>query len=125
MKKGDIILIIGIIVFSISSIFYIKNFLITDTDNSLASIQVNGKEVETIDLNSFEGTKEFETEYGLNIISVEDGKIRISKSDCPDQICVLQGNVHKSGETIVCLPNKFVIEIKGDNSENEIDTINR
>lgn len=125
MKKGDIILIIGIIVFSISSIFYIKNFLITDTDNSLASIQVNGKEVETIDLNNFEGTMEFETEYGFNIISVEDGKIRISKSDCPDQICVLQGNVHKSGETIVCLPNKFVIEIKGDNSENEIDTINR
>ncbi len=125
MKKGDIILIIGIIVFSISSIFYIKNFLITDTDNSLASIQVNGKEVETIDLNNFEGTMEFETEYGFNIISVEDGKIRISKSDCPDQICVLQGNVHKSGETIVCLPNKFVIEIKGDSSENEIDTINR
>lgn len=125
MKKGDIILIIGIIVFSISSIFYIKNFLITDTDNSLASIQVNGKEVETIDLDNFEGTMEFETEYGFNIISVEDGKIRISKSDCPDQICVLQGNVHKSGETIVCLPNKFVIEIKGDNSENEIDTINR
>ena len=34
-------------------------------------------------------------------------------AQCPDQLCRKQGPVFRPGETIVCLPNKVVLEIKG------------
>ena len=37
----------------------------------------------------------------------------MSFSDCKGQDCVHQGSIAKSGETIICLPNKIVVEITG------------
>lgn len=45
-------------------------------------------------------------------IEIREGKIRVLKSDCPRQICVNMGWIRHPGETIVCVPNKILIEIK-------------
>lgn len=45
-------------------------------------------------------------------IEVRNGGIRILDSDCPQRICVKAGYIQYSGQTIVCLPNKILIEIK-------------
>ena len=34
----------------------------------------------------------------------------MTEADCPDQLCVHQKAVDAAGGTIVCLPNKVVIE---------------
>ena len=128
MKKGDVILIIGIVLFSLSSIFYIKYFLNRDTDTKYLSIQVNGREINTIDILNPDNDQEFEidTEYGKNKVIIEDGYVRIRSANCPDQVCVIHKKISKTGETIVCLPNKLVLEIKGDNDDKiEIDSINK
>ena len=41
---------------------------------------------------------------------------------CPDHICVNQKEISKTGETIVCLPNKVIVEIKGADSS-ELDAV--
>ena len=46
----------------------------------------------------------------------------ISEASCPDKICVNHKRIQKSGETIICAPNKVVVEIKS-KSKNEIDAI--
>ncbi|NLY20796.1 MAG: NusG domain II-containing protein [Tissierellia bacterium] len=128
MKKGDVILIIGIVLFSLSSIFYIKNFLNRDTDTKYLSVQVNGQEINAIDILDPDNDQEFEinTEYGKNTVIIEDGYVRIRSANCPDQVCVIHKKISKTGETIVCLPNKLVLEIKGDNNDEiEIDSINK
>ena len=128
MKKGDVILIIGIVLFSLSSIFYIKNFLNRDTDTKYLSVQVNGQEINAIDILDPDNDQEFEinTEYGKNTVIIEDGYVRIRSANCPDQVCVIHRKISKTGETIVCLPNKLVLEIKGDNNDEiEIDSINK
>ena len=33
-------------------------------------------------------------------------------ADCPDKLCVHQHAISANGETIVCLPNKVVAEVK-------------
>ncbi len=50
-------------------------------------------------------------ELGTNTIVIEDGSAYVTDADCPDKICEEMGRISKSGETIVCLPHKLIIEI--------------
>lgn len=64
-----------------------------------------------------------ETESGKNRLVIEGGKASIVEADCPDGICVKQGNISRTGQTIVCLPHKLVIEITGKAEENGLDAV--
>jgi hypothetical protein len=46
-------------------------------------------------------------------IEVKQGRIRIAESDCPRQICVHSGWISGPAQTIVCVPNKVLVEIQG------------
>ena len=48
-----------------------------------------------------------------NLCRIQDGEVNMTEADCPDKLCMHQGPISISGETIVCLPNKVVIEIVG------------
>jgi hypothetical protein len=48
---------------------------------------------------------------GKMLIEIKDGKIRVLKSECPNQVCVHIGWISHSGEAITCVPYKTVIEI--------------
>lgn len=64
-----------------------------------------------------------ETESGRNRLIIEEGKASIAEADCPDGICVKQGNISRTGQTIVCLPHKLVIEITGKAEEKGLDAV--
>ena len=46
-------------------------------------------------------------------VSIENGKVFVSSADCPDKLCLHSGSIERSGETLVCLPAKVMIRIKG------------
>jgi len=80
-----------------------------------AVLSVDGKEIKTFDLsdNSQAYTYRYEDKDGdYNLIEVKGNRIRIKEADCGDQICVRRGWIEQSGETIVCLPHKLLIEVK-------------
>jgi len=55
---------------------------------------------------------------GSMTLEVEPGRgVRVLESNCPAKVCVHHGWAGKTGETIVCLPNKFLAEIEGGQSE--------
>jgi hypothetical protein len=95
----------------------------TSYNSKYISIQVNGKEYKKITFNPkmVGKTIPIKTKYGYNLIEIGDEKVRVIEADCPDKLDVKQGYISKPGETIVCLPNRLIIEIKGENGENEID----
>ena len=37
----------------------------------------------------------------------------MTEADCPDQLCVHQRAISKQKQTIVCLPNRVVVEVIG------------
>lgn len=45
--------------------------------------------------------------------AIEDGKADVTGASCPDQICVDHRPIKKTGESIVCLPGKVVLTIRG------------
>ena len=122
MTKGDKYLIIIIIIISLISIIYVERDA-TSYNSKYISIQVNGKEYKKITFNPkmVGKTIPIKTKYGYNLIEIGDEKVRVIEADCPDKLDVKQGYISKPGETIVCLPNRLIVEIKGENGENEID----
>jgi len=64
-----------------------------------------------------------EYEDNINIIAVEQGRIRMISANCPDGTCVRQGWMSGGAFPIVCLPNRIVITLKGGVNENGIDAV--
>lgn len=49
---------------------------------------------------------------GQMTIEIKGARVRVAKSDCPQHICMDMGWIQYSGQTIVCVPNQVLIDIK-------------
>lgn len=125
MTKGDKVLIFVVVLLTILSLGFIKRNAFSN-DSRYVSIQVDGKEVKKIifDEEVIGKTIPINSEYGYNLIEIGDNEVRVIEADCPDRVDVKQGYISKIGETIVCLPNKMIVEIKGMDKDQEIDIMN-
>ena len=84
-------------------------------------VTVEGKEVYKTSIKK-DQIYQIPEKNGTNVMQIKDGKVTMKKADCKDQICADHKAIEKSGETIVCLPHKVVIEIRSeDGKEQELD----
>lgn len=124
-KKWDFIIIAILMIFSfIPEVIF--GFAVGKNFNKVyAEISIEGKVEQIIPLTNHNGeeTIEFESDFGYNIVIIKDDKIAVLDASCPDKLDVHQGYVGKPGEILVCLPNKFMVEIKGQKDNNDEDII--
>ena len=105
MKKKDFILI-GAIVAVIAIAIAVLS--LTKKDGDYVIVRVDGNEVAKYSL-SQDG--EYSLNGGTNILRIENGKAYLVSANCPDNLCVKQGKVDQSGETITCLPNRLTVTV--------------
>jgi hypothetical protein len=55
-------------------------------------------------------------------IEIRNNRIRVVRSNCPQHICMNMGWAQYSGQNIVCVPNKVIIELKS-TAEPLLDTV--
>ena len=48
-----------------------------------------------------------------NTVIIKDGQVYMAEADCPDKLCVNSKPISSRGQSIVCLPNRIVLKIKG------------
>jgi hypothetical protein len=62
------------------------------------------------------GTSAVEVEgpLGTTVVEVAGGEARVASSPCPHQLCVKAGAVRRPGTVVVCVPNKVVVTVVGD-----------
>lgn len=109
-KKGDIIVIAAIVAVAVMFSFIGKS----SAPNPIAEISVDGKTVETVDLQSVKEKIIITPNDDYNIkIFAENGEIWFEHSDCEDKLCISAGKLGKSGDIAVCLPAKTVITVSG------------
>ncbi|PKM51337.1 MAG: hypothetical protein CVV02_06955 [Firmicutes bacterium HGW-Firmicutes-7] len=123
MKKNDWI-IAGIIAIIAGSVFiwnYIKEEGV-EGEEFVAEIYYDGELYESVSLREVNKLVVVETTIGTNVIEVNEGNVTMIEADCPDKICLHTGTIKKANRSIVCLPNKVHVQIKG-NVEDEIDAI--
>ena len=47
----------------------------------------------------------------------------MAEADCADRYCMAYKPISKSGETIICLPHRLVVEVAGDRESQLPDVI--
>ena len=104
MKKGDIAVICSVAVAFVLSIVLLIPF---SKQGSRVVVKQDNKIVynESININKTVDTP-------TNTVIIKDGIVYISDATCKNQVCVNTGKISKKGESIICLPNKVIVEIK-------------
>ena len=120
MKKNDWILAGAVI--AVALIAFV-GYTFFQKDGNKVQIMTDGKEFgvyslskdQVIDIN------------GTNTLEIKDGKAHMISATCPDHLCMKQKAIDENGGTIVCLPNKVVIEgekaADSDDSSPSIDAV--
>jgi hypothetical protein len=73
--------------------------------------------------NNYEDEFTISTEDGHNTVKIEKGRIWMTEADCPDKYCLEHGKIGGAGQVIVCLPNKVLIKIVGNENDKDVDII--
>lgn len=112
MKKNDLILVGGILLLALAAYVGISWYSAVSTKEAEAVAVVDGKEQGRYPLHQ-DATVEIRVEGGgYNHLEIREGAADIVGASCPDKLCVKQRPVDKQGESLVCLPNRVVVEIE-------------
>ena len=104
MKKKEALFIGGILVLSLILWLGINHF--QKGHYGYITITVDGNKLGTYSLGKNQAISIGHT----NICEIKDGQAHITEATCPDHLCMKQHAIDSKGGTIVCLPNKVVIE---------------
>ena len=116
IKKADIVLLAVLLIASTALSFW----SFSGGSGAKAVVTVDGELYGTYSL-SQDQVIEIRQNNHTNKITIKDGSVQMSYSDCHNQICVNDGRISRANQSIVCLPNKVMVEIIG--GEEEIDAV--
>lgn len=115
-KKFILIFVLIFLVFSLLA--FVINMQEADSDTVV--ITVNGELHKELNINE-DGMFVIKTDDGHSIVNVKNREVFVVEATCPDKICVRHGKLLNKYDSIVCLPNKIVIEYK--NNKGGIDAV--
>jgi hypothetical protein len=119
IRPLDYLIIAIILIVASSAIFLFKG-----TTGAKAEIYVKKKKIAVFSLLGPEKIKEIDTRIGKIQLLVGKGSIRVLKSPCKQKICILQGDIQNTHESIICLPGEMaILIINTDDSENPLNQI--
>lgn len=122
-KKGKkellLLIIVFVVIVIVALVFYGKK----QETGSYAIVTVNGEEYGRYSLDK-DQTVSIEVDgVETNVLVIANGQADMTQANCPDLLCVNMKAISNHGETIVCLPNKVVVEIESDTSHSELDAM--
>lgn len=107
-QKGDILAIAAVVLLA-AAVFLC--FLPSRDPAGAVEIYQNGKLVQTLPL-TVDRELTVTGDY-TNTVTVRDGAVAITHSDCPGEDCVGCGWLSSPGRSIVCLPNAVELRLVG------------
>lgn len=123
IKKGDILVSLGLLVLSFLMATFFSSFNTKNTGQYIR-IEHNSKLVGEYSLDEDQEIVINEPGH-YNKVVIKNGKAYMKEANCRDQICVHMKEINVDGETIVCLPNRVYIEVVDKSDNDGIDKVNR
>ena len=114
LKKKELIFIAGILI--LAGVLWLGFQIAGKRSHNTIRITVDGKEFGTYSLSQDQIIHIGDT----NVCEIKDGKVTMIEATCPDHYCIKQNAVDEHGGSIICLPNKVVIE--GENTAEDSDS---
>ena len=118
--KNDIILVAALLLLALAVWGALR---LTRAQGGEAIVTVDGELAATIPLTVDATLPVGEGQGFLSVVEVSGGRVRVQDADCPDRLCVRQGWISRDGESIVCLPHKLVVTVRG--TEGDLDAVAR
>ena len=110
IKKADIFLFLVILAFGLAVTWW---SLSHNTDGQYVLVTVGGQPYGTYSLAENQEIDIIQDKHH-NHITIKNGTVSMTFSDCKNQVCVNTGAISQTKDTIVCLPNQVMIEIQSD-----------
>lgn len=121
IKKSDIILCIALLFLAISGIFLP---LLTAKSGATLLVRKDGVVYTEVPLSEDTIIMIKEGDTLQNSVGIVNGYAAMIHATCVNQLCVQQRAISSTHETIVCLPNKIILEIIHD-ADQQIDAISK
>ena len=118
LKPADIILIL--VVAFIIGIMSINLYGKDQGNKEVVVIGQNFKNVYPINSNKIIKVK---GPLGYTIVVIKGGKAWIKNSPCREKICMKMGKISRTGQQVICVPNRVLVEIDGKNGD--VDAVSR
>ena len=106
-KRNDILLIAVLLVIVLA---FGACLLLFRTEGNAVVVLVDGQVYGEYALTKNQ-TVEIITQWGENLLVIQDGKAYVSEASCPDGICARHRAVSFAGQSILCKPHRVAIEI--------------
>lgn len=117
LKKKDWILIT--VILCVAGLTVLVHTFIGGAGTNRVIVKIEGA-IEGI--YSLSEDREIELNGGTNLLQIKNGQASMLQADCPDQLCVHQKPVSLNHESIICLPNKVVVEVES-SANREFDAV--
>ena len=107
-RKNDLVLIVAVLLvlaIAAAALFFLMQ------KGDTVTVLVDGKVWGEYALDK-DQTIEIRTDAGYNLLVIQEGQASVKEASCPDGICSAHRPVSREGESIICLPNRVVIEIR-------------
>lgn len=105
LRRADVWLILGLLL--VGGILFLA-FRLSATVGASVTVRIENEVVARYPLN-VDGT--YSLNGGTNVLVIKDGRAHMEHADCPDGLCIKQGEISKEGERIVCLPNRVMVTV--------------
>ena len=105
--KNDIILILSLVLLALAAG---AALLLFKPEGDVVSVSVDGEVIAEYPLSEDVEVK-IETDGGYNVLVIEGGRARVESASCPDGICAAHRPISQDGTSIICLPNRVVVEV--------------
>lgn len=110
-RKTEILLTAALVV------LLLLGYLWPKAPGNTVEISVDGKNVLTFGLDD-SGSYAVPDYNGYSLrVVVEDGRVWVEDSTCPDLVCQKHAPISQAGEQIVCLPHRLVITVVGEEAQ--------
>lgn len=119
ITRADKILLVILIVSIVLSFIYIGGIL---EQGSGIMVEVDHKLVYASHLDQ-DDVFTVRGDLGELVLEVSQRRIRVVRSECPNQICVRTGWRSREGDMIVCVPNKTIIRIAETGKEQSVEAV--
>ena len=86
-------------------------------DDGTSCIITYGSASETFSLSEDRVISVLSNGHALTV-TIENGAVSVTESDCPDSVCVNSGAVSRAGQAIVCVPAQVTVRVEGSRTDN-------
>lgn len=116
-QRHDLILIAALLLITAAAAL---GMLLFRTSGDSVTVTVDGQLWGSYSLHE-DRVVEIVSDSGSNLLVIAEGAAYVREASCPDGICSSHRPIRHDGESIICLPNRVVIEVHtGDSRQPDI-----